>query len=125
MKSSIRSIHYPISIDSGVGEIKTEHNYPEHIRQLIMQVLLTNMGERINRPDFGCGLRRMIFTPNSIVSANLIQITVSQALEKWLGSVITLNNVNVKAVNETLIVNIEYTIKVNNEKDHLNLDIVL
>src|SRR6476661_8979078 len=37
----------------------------EHIRDLIEQVLFTAPGERVNRPDFGCGLQRLVFAPNS------------------------------------------------------------
>ena len=86
MAERITAIHHPIGIDTGLGRLAAEDDYARHVEQLMMQVLLTNPGERINRPDFGCGLRRMVFAPNSDVSANLVQITVLQALEKWLST---------------------------------------
>ena len=36
-----------------------ESDYEGHIRDLIHQVLFTNPGERVNRPDFGCGLTQL------------------------------------------------------------------
>ena len=35
------------------------------MRDMIEQVLFTAPGERVNRPDFGCGLLQMVFGPNS------------------------------------------------------------
>ena len=40
-------------------------DYEAHIRDLIEQVLFTSPGERVNRPDFGSGLLRLVFAPNS------------------------------------------------------------
>lgn len=37
----------------------------DHIRDMIEQVLFTASGERVNRPDFGCGLLNIVFVPNS------------------------------------------------------------
>ena len=51
---------YPFTIDNRGGVGVTDED--DHIRDMIEQVLFTNPGERVNRPDFGCGLRRMVFT---------------------------------------------------------------
>ena len=55
---------YPFRIDplSGQG-MQTE--YASHVDQMIRQVLLTSPGERIDLPEFGCGLRQLIFAPHS------------------------------------------------------------
>ena len=37
-----------------------------HVRQMIEQLLFTNPGERVNRPDFGSGLLQLVFAPNSV-----------------------------------------------------------
>lgn len=121
MKSSISSIHYPIAIDKGLGKLTEENEYSEHLEQLIKQLLFTNPGERINRPDFGCGLRRMVFAPNSDATASMTQVTVYQALEKWLGTLINVEEVNVEAIEEKLDVNIVYILKARQERHFLNL----
>ena len=125
MKKSTASIYYPFAVDSGIGRLAEEAHYASHVEQLIKQVLFTNPGERINRPDFGCGLRRMVFAPNSDVTANLTQITVFQALENWLGSLIDVNEVKVKALDEVLEVRISYTLKARQERRYLNLEVTL
>ncbi len=49
--------------------------------QLIRQVLLTAQGEGINRPEFGAGVRRLVFAPLSAATASLAQTTIYEALE--------------------------------------------
>ena len=39
--------------------------HDDHVRDLIEQLLFTAPGERVNRPDFGCGLLQLVFAPNS------------------------------------------------------------
>jgi phage baseplate assembly protein W len=125
MKKPINSILYPFAIDSGLGRLAQETDYGAHVEQLIKQVLFTSPGERINRPDFGCGLRRMVFAPNSDVTASLTRITVFQALENWLGSLISIDDVKVSATNEILEVTIVYVLKARLERRHLNLEVTL
>jgi hypothetical protein len=119
------SIGFPIAIDVGLGRLATENAYAAHIEQLIRQVLLTNPGDRINRPDFGCGIRRMLFAPNSDVSANLIQATVLQSLERWLGSVIKVDDVRTTAIEETLEVRIAYVLLARQERRYLNVTVTV
>ena len=125
MPESFISIHYTIGIDKGLGRLSVEENYAEHVEQIIKQVLFTNPGERINRPDFGCGIRRMVFAPNSEVSASLTQVTVYQALDKWLGTLIDVSKVEVEAKDEVLKVIIAYVLKARQERRYLNLEVTL
>lgn len=125
MKPPINSIHYPIAIDQGLGKLAEESDYSEHVEQLIKQLLFTNPGERINRPAFGCGLRRMVFAPNSNATASLTQVTVYQALENWLGTLINVEEVNVEAIEEKLEVSIVYILKARQERRYLNLETTL
>ena len=37
----------------------------DHVRDMIFNVLFTSPGERVNRPDFGCGLKTLVFAPAS------------------------------------------------------------
>ena len=92
---------------------------------MIKQVLFTNPGERVNRPDFGCGIRRMVFAPNSDTSASLAQVTVFQALDKWLGNLIQVSRVEVEAANEVLTVKIAYVLKARQERRYLNVEVTL
>ncbi len=125
MKEQIHSIHYPFAIDKGFGTLKEENKYAKHVEQLMKQVLLTNPGERINRPDFGCGLRNMLFAPNSTISASMTQVTIFQALENWLGNLISVEDVKVEAIEERLEVKVIYFLKARQERRYLNLEVTI
>ena len=69
MSDVLHAIKYPFAIDAGGGQVAEEGDYEAYIRQLIRQVLMTAPGERINRPDFGAGVRRMVFSPAARTSS--------------------------------------------------------
>lgn len=125
MQKTVYAIDYPFAVDSGLGQLAIETDYAEHVEQLMKQLLFTNPGERINRPDFGCGVRRMIFAPNSTESASLAQVAIYQALEKWLSDVIKVDEVAVEAEDETLHIKIKYLLKVRREQRYLNIEVSL
>lgn len=56
---------------------------PAKVRQSMMIILETEPGERIMRPDFGCGLRRYLMKPNTSATHALIQHDVQRALSLW------------------------------------------
>jgi hypothetical protein len=83
----------------------------EHVRDLIEELLFTNPGERVNRPDFGCGLLQLIFAPNSPELAATLQFTVQAALQRWLGDLIDLQGLEVTSVDSTLEVVVRYAVR--------------
>jgi len=123
MNGLFTSIRHPFAVDAGRGRIAEEEQYAEHVEQMMFQVLFTAPGERINRPDFGCGIKRLVFAPNSEVSAALAQVTIYQALTRWLGSAITVNDVKAAAIEEKLEITIAYTLKARGERRYLNLEV--
>lgn len=125
MQKTVYAIDYPFAIDGGLGRLATQTDYAEHVEQLMKQLLFTNPGERVNRPEFGCGIRRMVFAPNSQEPASLAQITIYQALEKWLSSVIKVDEVEVTAQDEKLGIKIKYLLKVRREQRYLNVEVSL
>lgn len=56
---------------------------PEKVRQAIFTLLDTDPGERIMRPDFGCGLRRYLMAPNNPATRAGIEREVTHALARW------------------------------------------
>lgn len=97
---------YPFSVD-GRGRIATTSR-EDHVRDLIYQVLFTRPGERVNRPDFGCGLAALLFQPNSDALAAATQLQVKSALQRWLANAITVERVAVENLHERLSITIEY-----------------
>ncbi len=56
---------------------------PEKVRQAIFTLLDTEPGERVMRPDFGCGLRRYLMAPNNPATRAGIQHEISNTLARW------------------------------------------
>lgn len=123
MKDDFTSIAHPIAIDVALGTLAVETDYARHVDQLIRQVLFTSPGERLNRPDFGCGVKRLVFAPNSDVSASLVQVTIFEALKRWLGSVIAVTDLKATSREETLEIRIVYTLLARQERRYLNLEV--
>jgi phage baseplate assembly protein W len=81
-----------------------------HLRDLIESLLFTSPGERVNRPDFGSGLRDLLFAPNSPELATAVQFLVQGSLQQWLGDRITVENVEVEAIDAMLTVRVDYIV---------------
>ncbi len=125
MSTPITSIRFPFAINDQLGRLAQEYDYEEYIKQLIRQVLFTAQGERINRPDFGAGVRRLVFTPNSPATASLAQTLIFQALTTWLGTLIRTDDVQAQAEGERLNITIVYTILARQERRFLNLEVTV
>ena len=72
---------FPLDLDvnGGMAMVSDE----ESIRQSIWQILSTAPGERVMRPDFGCGMHNLVFAPNTVGTAGQIINEVQEALIKW------------------------------------------
>jgi phage baseplate assembly protein W len=99
-------IDYPYHFDTRGGTATTGEE--DHIRDMILQVLFTSPGERVNRPDFGSGLLQLVFATNSDELATATQFLVQGALQRWLGDVIVIEAVSVEAEDSALRVAVSY-----------------
>src|SRR5580658_4600634 len=100
------NIEYPFQIDGRGRTASTDDN--DHVRDMIEQLLFTNPGERVNQPDLGSGLLQMVFAPNSTELAAALQLTVQAALQRFLGDLISLQQVQVTAQDSALTVVVQY-----------------
>jgi len=105
----------PFSISPASRQVSLT-DYPTHVKQMIRQILLTAPGERVDLPQFGCGLRQMVFAPLSSALVATAEILVRQALDRWLAGIIEVTDVTVLSSDDsggptepgTLQVNIAY-----------------
>ena len=107
-------VGFPFRIDGRGRTASVDQD--RHIRDLIEQVLFTSPGERINRPDFGSGLRQLVFAPNSPELATATQFLVQGALQQWLGDLIQVEEVQVDSEQATLRVSVHYVVLSNQER---------
>lgn len=88
----------------------------DHVRDLIRKVLFTAPGERVNRPDFGCGVKQLVFAPLSDAMAATTQHLVQGALLRWLGDLIIVEQVDASVGDATLFITIVYTMRATGER---------
>ena len=98
---------FPFGV-SPAGAIELAPDEDADLSGKIIQVLFTAPGERVNVPDFGCGLFSLVFDPNNTVLAAAVEFTVGQALTRWLGDQIAVTSVDVTAEGELLTVEVIY-----------------
>jgi uncharacterized protein len=108
-------IGYPFHFDNR-GRTAEASTYERHIRDMIEQILFTLPGERVNRPDFGCGVQRLAFTPNSDAQAAAAQYLIAGALQQELGNLISVDAVEVTNEDSSLMVLIQYTVRLTQQR---------
>jgi len=108
------NIDFPFHFDGRGRTASTGDD--DHIRDMIEQLLFTNAGERVNRPDFGSGLLQLIFGPNSPEVAAAVKFTLQANLQRWLGDLIELQALEVTSEDSTLNILIQYVVRRNNQR---------
>jgi phage baseplate assembly protein W len=111
-----RDYAFPFRIDPA-SQQTAQVSYPAHVEQMVRQLLLTSPGERVNLPQFGCGLRSLVFAPNTDALVATVKLRVIQGLNSWLGGVVNVVDVEVAGGSEaaliepgTLAVTVTYTL---------------
>jgi phage baseplate assembly protein W len=83
---------FPFRIDTA-SQQTAQASYSDHVDQMIRQLLLTDPGERVDLPQFGCGLRSLVFAPNSDALAATVQLRINQGLQQWLAGIVNVAEV--------------------------------
>lgn len=55
----------------------------QNVRESIRIILMTELGERLRLPDFGGGLNKFLFEPNTATTRQLIRDRITKALAQW------------------------------------------
>lgn len=97
---------FPFGINA-LGGMRTLEG-DENIRAGIMQVLLTSPGERVHAPEFGCGLRDLVFDPGNEILAAATEFNVAKALQRWMGDRIMVQRVGIEGREAELSVEVDY-----------------
>lgn len=90
--------------------------YEESVRQSVWIILGTSPGERVMRPDFGCGLEDLVFSVGGAHTAGAVEAAVRRALTVWEPR-LDLLGVDVApdpVVGNTLLIQIEYRVRATN-----------
>ncbi|ALN62674.1 MULTISPECIES: GPW/gp25 family protein [Lysobacter] len=101
-------LDFPFHVDGRGRSAATDH--AGHVRDMIEQLVFTQAGERVNRPDFGSGLLQLVFAGNSPELAATVQFTLQAALQRWLQDVIEVRALQVSAQDAALTVELSYVL---------------
>jgi hypothetical protein len=74
-------LSFPLRVGAD-GRLATSAD-EDNVRESLRLILLTEPGERVMREDFGCGLKRFLFEPNTTTTRALIQERVANAVVRW------------------------------------------
>lgn len=90
--------------------------YEEDIKEAIWIILGTAKGERVMRPDFGCGIQELVFAANNTATVGMINYYVQDALINWEPriEVITVDTQPDFEAGNKLNINIEYRVRKTN-----------
>lgn len=102
-------VGFPFQVDNR-GRIASP-DYDQHVREMIELVLFTSPGERVNRPDFGCGLLQHVFTSASTQEADALAYVVQTALQQWLAEVISVQEVAIVPRDSSFVVEVVYQLR--------------
>ncbi|MDA3643905.1 GPW/gp25 family protein [Saccharopolyspora indica] len=102
-------IAFPYRIDQRGRTARSGHD--AHVRDLVEQLLFTNPGERVMRPDFGCGLLDVVFAPNSPELTATLELSVHAAVQRWLGELVEVEALDIVADEDTVRVRMQYRVR--------------
>lgn len=110
-------LDHPFNFDP-LGNTATT-TWPDHVRDMLMQFLFTEPRERVNRPDFGAGLRRLCLDVNSLELSALGVSIIRSGVERWLGDVV--EDVDVAGTQEDAKLGLALMYRLANELDKQTL----
>lgn len=110
---------FPVKVDEN-KQIALSR-YEEDIKEAIRIILGTAKGERVMRPDFGCGIHELVFAPINTSTMSLVENTVREALITWEPRIELIKvEVSPEASKEgKLLVSIDYSVRATNVRFNL------
>ena len=104
---------FPFRITPASGQA-AQSPYATHVDEMIRQILLTSPGERADLPEFGCGLRQLLFAPISDALEATTKLIIQRSLALWLSDQIKVQTISVGSDSggdySQIVVQIAYTL---------------
>jgi uncharacterized protein len=112
--------NFPVGLDDD-GQVELTPDGEEGVRQSIWMILGTSRGERVMRPDFGCGIHDMVFGVNNAATAGAVGSAVREALAVWEPRIDVLDVYAVPdpAQPNLLVIEINYQVRSTNSRFNL------
>ena len=86
---------YPFAIAPSGRSATVDYASDAQVAQMVRQLVLTTIGERVMRPDLGSPARQMVFAAGNGAVGIALQATLQATIAQWLGHVLVLHEVAV------------------------------
>jgi phage baseplate assembly protein W len=123
MTDEVHGLSIPFRIDSATGGVAHE-SAGTKIKENIIHILLTGVGERVMRRDYGGGIRQLVHDPNNDALRAIVRHQIASSIGQWEPRVL-LKDVMVTQENGMLIVEIKYVIRRTREPHSLTVPLGL
>ncbi|MEO7497219.1 MAG: GPW/gp25 family protein [Massilia sp.] len=111
---------FPVQLDMATGRV-ADAAYEDDIRQAIRIIIETAPGERVMRPDFGCGVHALVFEATDTTLLQRVRSEVEAALTRYEAR-IELTSIGVAAGPDSdgqLLIELEYRVRLTNQVGNL------
>jgi len=104
-----RYLAFPFRIGDD-GRVATVASLEDHVREELIQLILTNIGERAFLPEFGGGARSLVFENIGSTTEPMMKSILTRSITRWLGHRLTLEGLTVEVNNEKIEIEITYRV---------------
>jgi phage baseplate assembly protein W len=109
---------------TATGGVVAQTDTDEKLKENIIHILLTVVGERVMRRDYGGGVRALLHDPNNEALRAIVQHQIAQSLNKWEPRVM-LQSISVRQSNGTLIADLDYVVRRTRQNQQLSVPVNL
>lgn len=110
MSTTTCGISIPFRIDEASGGVAWQRDESQKIKENIIHILMTGVGERVMRRKYGGGIRQLIHDPNNEALKAIVQHQIARSIGLWEPRV-TLQSVTVRQENGTLTTGLQYSVR--------------
>lgn len=104
-----KHLSFPFRVGAD-GRMATVKTLEEHVHDELIQLILTNQGERPFLVDLGGDVRRLVFEAANDAIGSIAKANITQAINRWLGHRVTLEYIEVKIENSSILADIRYSV---------------
>ncbi|MBV9959806.1 MAG: GPW/gp25 family protein [Acidobacteria bacterium] len=104
-----RHLSFPFRVNND-GRTATVASLEEHVRDELVQLLLTNPAERLFVPELGGGVRRLVFENADETTAAMSKAIITQSVSRYLGHRVALEELTVQVTDSLIEIELKYRI---------------
>lgn len=123
MTSEISGFAFPFHIDPATGQVARASG-AEKLKQNLVHILLTAVGERVMRRDYGGGLHQLVHDPNNDALRAITQHQITKSIGRWEPRVL-LQSLTISQQGATLSAEIRYVVRTSGQRESLSVPIGL